>query len=494
MSIFFPQCFGFLSAVLDGFGGGNSSPQVIPFLPRHASVLLNGYREADTFEVEFDAKAFPFSPELIRSAAVELYVFQTDGLLVDGLQKHVQDDVVFDFSQFQTHDRTDEVTGEQIRGNLVVTGLVDNASLQYGTSGRSLRLSGKDYTSLLVGRDWPPDKRVPVGKSLKDTVQDLVDESIGSSSAGTTLTVRYLDPADVKTVAQGRGLTQKSVTTQSPEVGKKHHPAVKAKGFPVRSGKNYWDVIYGLCLDHGKICYVSGFDVVISDPHTLTQASAQTAAKVAYGRNLRQIEFERAMGKEAVPQVQTFCYDPLTRKQVLVKFPDPVTAQVRQSGQQGQGAADVTGVGTVRESVLKVPPPQGVTDPEMLRSYLKSYYHNVARHEGSMRFQTKSLSDLDGNDLIHLRPGDPVLVSFDAFSVEDLRQLKSDGEREDRLRELGYSKQVAQLVANNFDKLAQLQTPYYVKDVALTWSNSDGLEIDVEGINYIAPARDDVAS
>src|SRR5262249_2985650 len=150
----------------------------------------------------------------------------------------------------------------------------------------------------------------------------------------------------------------------------------------------------------------------------------------------------------------------------------------------------ITGVGTVREQTLRILPPQSITDPGLLRDYCKAYYDNLARHEGTTKFSTKFLTDLDGGNLIGIRPGDPVRVDFDAFVDEDLKQL-SEQDRFSRMRELGYSTEVAQIVATEYDRIQQFKAPFYVKDVTLAWSIADGLSVEVEGINYVAPQRDD---
>src|SRR5215213_252554 len=122
MATFYPQCFGFLSVVFDGFAkaGTEANPQIVPILPREAAVHMNGYREADTFEIDLDAKAFPFSPEQLRSVAIELFMFQTDGLLVDALESHLDTGTRWNLSEFQTDQ------------NRVISGLIDEAKLHYG--------------------------------------------------------------------------------------------------------------------------------------------------------------------------------------------------------------------------------------------------------------------------------------------------------------------------------------------------------------------------
>jgi len=480
--IFYPQCFGFLSVVFDGFTveGTDATPKIIPFLPRTATVHMNGYREADTFEIDIDAKAFPFSPDLLRSCAVELFMFQTDGQLVSNLQTHANGGDAWNLSPYQTDE------------NRVISGLVDDAKLHYGDDGRSFRLSGRDYTSLMINRDWPDGKRVPAdGGQLDDVVQRLVDEAVSANlHGGRTLTVEYLGAEDVLVRTQGRSLTHKKVVTKPPLVGR-HHSKTQKKGFPVRSGRNYWDVIYDLCLRHAKICYVSGNRVIISDPKTLTAQSEAAAIRVAYGRNLKSLDVSRNMGKEAVPQIVASVYSKKNGKPIEAKWPKVLTPQLKQSSQKGAGAADITGVGTVREQTLRITPPQSIDSQQLLEDYCKAYYDNLARHEGTVSWVTKALKDLKGDDLLSLRPGDPVRVEFDAFVSEDFKEL-SEQQRYSRMRELGYSDEVAEIVAVEYDRLHQFEAPFYVKDCSFAWSIDSGLEVQVEGINYISPKRDDV--
>lgn len=482
--LYFPNCFGFLSVVFDGFtaAGTEATPQIIPFLPRSAAVHMNGYREADTFEIDLDAKAFPFSPDVLRSCAVELFMFQTDGQLVTNLATHTDAGDVWNLSQFQTEE------------NRVIAGLIDEATLHYGDDGRSFRVSGRDYTALLLNRDWPDGKRVPSdGGTLDTVVQALVDDAVGSKQhGGRTLTVEYRGEEAVTVRAQGRSLTQKKVVSKAPPKVGAHHSRTQKKGFPVRSGRNYWDVIYDLCLRHAKICYVAGNRVVISDPKTLTAQKAASAIRVAYGRNLKSLDVARHMGKEAVPQIVASVYSKKEGKAIEARWPKTVTPVLKQSSQKGAGAADVTGVGTVREQTLRVTPPQSITTQALLEDYLKAYYDNLARHEGTVRWATKALKDLKGDDILQIRPGDPVRVEFDAFVSEDFKEL-SEHQRYARMRELGYSSEVAEIVAVEYDRLRQFEAPFYVKDCSFAWSNDQGLEVSVEGINYISPKRDDVS-
>jgi hypothetical protein len=432
---YYPKCRAVLSVVFDGFGGSDSEPTIIQVIPKEAQVYLNGYKEADTWELSFDAKALPFSPDLIRSMAVEIYIF--DSGTTDA-----------DVTQFATEE------------NRVVTGLADNAELQYGQDGRVFRCDGRDYTGLLLDRQWDPKKRVPGGRTLDKVIQEIVDEGVGAAKhGGRTLTVKWVSDDAIPVVG--------AVATKT-----------KKKGRPVKDGANYWDVIYRTCLREGKIVFVRGFDVVITDPQTMTLQSAAQAAKVAYGRNLSSLKVERKLGKERVPQCKVISYDPRTKAQISAVFPetkDKVT----------------TGIGTDKDEV-RVFTVRGIQDKESLKRHAEAMYNNLARAEATASFMTKSLTDLSDVEinLLKLRAGQPVSVSFDPFNVELLEKMTAE-QRFSYLISQGYSQTVAALVASTYDLIDQFRRPLYVREVGVTWSHKEGVTLDVECMNFVSPDRDD---
>lgn len=465
MSVFYPQCYATLKVVFDGFGGTDSNPTVLNVRPRSASAHLNGYKEADTFELEFDAAAFPFSPELVRSMAVELYLFQTDSLTGN------VNDYLNDYD------------------NLTVAGLVDDAAYHASSDGRIFRVSGRDYTALMLDRQWDPTKKVPVGRSLADTVQSLVDEASGAATHGRVLTVKVVGVDETPTLAPNDERNQalvtagkyrthtskRGVTTLSVPTTGKGHVHTNKKGVPVKGGSNYWDVIYRLCIRHGFIVFVRGTDVVISKPQVLTDATTGRLRSVAYGRDLLSLDINRKMGKETVPQIKCISYDPVHMTPISAVYPP--TAKTR-----------TTGIGTKKDEVREVVV-DGITDPGVLLDYAEMYYNALARNEAAYKVSTKDLRDLDGNDLIWLRPGDPLQIGFDAIKPEDLRELSVD-ERLDHLLALGYDIAVASIIANEYDKINQFRQPFYTKQVDLTFAVDSGIQIDAEVVNFISVGRD----
>lgn len=451
MALFYPRCRAIISAVFDGFGGNDSDPNIFQVVPKSASVNLNGYKEADTWSLEFDAKQFPFSPEIIRSLAVEIYMFQVAGAF-DDEEKFAADEPL-------------------------VTGLLDESTLHYGDDGRTFRMSGRDYTALMLDQTWPVNKKVPVGLPLDQTVQQIVDDATQKNKTGRTLTVQFLP--DFEHPILGR--TPETVTRKkvkiSPTTGKGHGKSNR-RGFPVKSGRNYWDVIYALCLRHGFITFVRNNDVIITTPQTLTEQTAQKAVRMAYGRNLSSLEIERHMGKDATPTVIVTSYDPATQQTIRGQYPPAGKTKIK-----------TTGIGTKKDE-FRIVSIAGVTDPAQLQACAETYYNNLARSETRSKFETQWLTDLDGRDLFKFRPGDPVGIEFDPFDGDEMRRL-TVAERYSYLIRLGYSPAVADLVSREFEMLDLFQLPRQCRNATFEYDHESGVSVSVEVMNYNVPQRDD---
>lgn len=434
-TVFYPKCRATLSVVFDGFGGGDSEPMIIQVIPRKCQVYLNGYKEADTWELEFDAVFLPFDPGIIRSVAVEIYLF--DSKSTDA-----------DVSTFATAE------------NRLVTGLADNAEMVVGKEGRSVKMDGRDYTGLLADRQWDPKVKVPSGKPLTDVIQKLVNEGVGAAKhGGQTLTVVWASDDPIPVVGVTATKTKKN-------------------GTPVKDGSNFWDVIYRTCLREGKIVFVRGWEVVISDPQTLTLQSAAQAAKVAYGRNLSQLKISRKLGKEKVPRIKVISYSPNEKKQITAIFPEgkePTT----------------TGIGTEKdeERLFVV---RGITSKAALKKYAEAMYNNLARAEATVSFSTRSLLDLSEKqvNLLRLRAGAPVVVAFDPFNMEVITKMTAE-QRFTYLVDLGYTRAVAATVADAYYHIAAWRI-LYTQEVSVQWSHEEGITIDVQAMNFVSPERDDL--
>lgn len=469
MSTYYPRCKINISVVFDGFGGPETPTVLTDIIPYSASMHLNSYKEADTWEVVFDAKRFPFSPELIRSMAVEIYLYQVE-------------------------DQTTDITWND-PSHLIAIGLVDQATLTEDNDGGKVSLSGRDYTSLMIDRQWDPQTSGTGGKApngdLQDVVQQLVDEATNKDLVGRTLTVKLFDVGDVKTSTGGSAGIQNKVNTT--KIKTTQSKSRKARGIAVKASSTYWDVIYKLCLAYGYIVFVKGLEVWITPPHVL-QDLAATQFHVAYGRNLEKLEVERKMSKEATPQIRVRSANPNAPFIPFEgRFPaDGDTAAAKAGVTQKKGKSKVlfgfTGVGTKKEE-FKVYAVPDCKDVKTLTQIAKATYYTLARGEGIIRFSTPHLKDLDQNDLLTMKAGDSCQVEWDAFTTSTMTDKNlTKAVRMSTLLGLGYAQDVASLVAENYDKLDYFRQPFYIKEVNITWDKDSGCKLDVEAMNFINPA------
>ena len=483
MARFYPECRVNLSVVFDGFGG-KDKPQVIEdIIPLTASVHLNSYKEADTWEITFDAQRFPFSPELVKSAAVEIYMYQREDLTSDPFYADIPQPT-FSITGLVDFAVRAEAADRDRREKLMVTGLVDTLNMTQDEQGGVVSMSGRDYTALLIDREWDPSEsgkrgRIPDGP-LDEVVQKLVDEAVNADEIGRTLEVAFIDyEITPSTNNVAKTVTQKKVTIKSPPTSKSRSKR-KGRGIAVKSDSTYWDVIYKLCMSYGFICFVQGFNVYIAKPHVLysDQEALWGYWRVAYGRNLESLSVERKLSKEAVPQIRVRSFDPKSKIAIEGRFP------------KDKENITTTGVGTKKEEyrVYTVP---DITDANTLKEIARSTYFALARGEGQITFSTPALKDLDNKDLLRMRAGDAVYIEWDAFDAKIMTNAKLGTEQKvSALLALGYKRDVAQLVATQYDKLDYFRQNFYVRTVRYDWNQDSGVRVEVEAINFINAERD----
>jgi hypothetical protein len=430
MAQYFPRCHALLSVVLDGRGAPDTEPLTVFTTPISATVCRNGYHEADTWSLEFDARALPFDPHLIRSAAAFIHMFAADSL---------QDDREWAVPDYE-----------------MVRGLADEGEILLSEDGQVVSMQGRDYTGLLLDAQWDPRKRIPFGGSLDRTIQDLADDA---APPGTRARFEVVWEA----------------SKEPPRTGASRR-STKKKGMWVKPGKSYWDVIYELAISHGFIAYVVGERIVVTDPNTQTRASLEAAPQLIYGRNLDTLSASRRFNKEMVPQIQMSTVDPKTGERIEVLYP-------------AQGEKVTSGLGAKKGEILNIPAPDGVCDRDTLRRIAKVWHADLARAEAVYRAETIHLESIDGQDILRLQPGSPVSLHFDPFNGEQMRAL-TVSQRYDHLTAVGYPPRIASFVAERFDRLGQFTQPYYTRTAEYRWSIDDGLSIAIEAVNYAHEPRE----
>lgn len=441
-----PMCRAQLQIIFDGRGAPNSKALLVEVQPKSATVSRNGYHEADTWSLEFDARLVPFDVDGIAAIAVRIYMW--DGLLAGPESEWA------------------------VEANEMIRGLADEPEFEFVGS-QTISLSGRDYTAAL-DHEWDPRDKIKAGGELTEVVQSIADEAIPEGSVARFLVEWMSD----EPVPHCFGNTR----------------STKKKGAWVKPGKTTWEVIYDLVLGHGFICYVEDSRIIIADPAFQTKENLALTTQLVHGRDLSSLKISRKLAKERVPQMKIVYWDAKGRQKFSVTYPE-------------KGRPPTIGVGFKKDESEVIPAPSYCHDRDSALRFAKMRYELIARGESTYTFSTRAMrvpiqpeiseifrdqADLDVSNersLLNIHAGDAISIVFDPFNREHMR-TQSPAQRYEHMREMGYSDSVSQFVSQNMERIDQFRQPYYVRTISFDWSSSDGLKIEGEGVNYATERRE----
>lgn len=488
--IFRPQARAILQVIFDGYGESvrDSQIQVIPIIPKSVTVHVNSYKQADSYELVFDAGDLPIDPRLIRAGSAEIYIFQTAGSDQRVLSRRrplaepdsggvvSRDPLATTMLELEMPSAADAFTlGNKPR----IVGTFDDTDLELSESGKWVTIRGQDYTAYLAAIQFPPNasgtaRRIPTGKRLDLIVDDLLEEA--DPDRQLSVAVRGLDPGTL------------------PVVGAKETRS-NDRGIPIENGTSYWDVIYKLVERYGFICFVDGLDVVISRPKTITDRDVAQIKRMAWGKNLEHLTMRRHLGREQAPTIEVRSYDPATRKTIVVDYPEGsisretiVTTRgkkpkferrVKQKTTRSKRGKVKT---TVRErDEYQIVTVNGITDPVALARIAENRYHLLGKSERSIVASTRDLRDLNDDDLLSCQAGDAYTIEWDEFNRELLSNPNvAEAVKIRHLESRGFNSEVAREVARRYEILQGLDRPLRFKEGTIEYDCDDGVSIEME--------------
>jgi hypothetical protein len=499
-----PQARAILQVILDGFGdsSADSPTLVIPVLPKSVTVHVNSYKQADSFEMVFDAADLPIDPRIVRAGSAEIFVFNTSSFadkntvlsrkepLADPDKGGVRergdvDTIMLELSTPVSRDRF--TLGNKPR----IVGLFDDDDLEMSESGKWVTIRGQDYTSFLMGVQWPPmpsgaARAIPTGKRLDQFVEDMVSAADPGGNLG--VIVRGINASTLPVV----GASEVRSST---------------RGIPVEQNTTYWDVIYKTVTRHGFIVFVDGYDVVISLPKTITDKDTSQIKRMAWGKNLKHLSMKRHLGREQVPTMIVRSYDPRSKQTISVEYPPngtidrAVVIDSTHSSKHGKGKVRVHQdvkesthtskkgkvTTTLRErDEYQIVDVYGITDRKVLEQMAETRYHLLGKAERTVTFKTRELADLNNSDLLGVEAGDAFLIDWDDFN----RQLLSnpdvtEGAKAQYLVNRGYNSEIATTIARHYSILEGLDRPLRFREGTITYDNEDGVEIEAELLDFV---------
>lgn len=479
--VFYPQARAILQVVFDGFSTDehDSDPLVIPVLPTEARIVRNSYRQADSWELVFEANDFPVDPQLVRAGAAEIFLFDAPGITdadkarnraqaLDGaanqLGRDAVDDLLLDINQATAVDRF------TFSNAPAIVGLFDEQSLDLSNDGKWVSITGQDYTDLLIKRQWKPlpsgrARRIPVGRRLDVILADILSEA----------------DTDGKLQLVVEGLTAERLPTVGKSEARGHR-----RGIPIQQDTSYWDVMYSLAVRYGCILYVRGLDVVLTRPQNLEEGYQRRVKVMTWGHNIESLELNRRLGRVEVPNVVIKATNPETRETITVDYPPGNFTKTKKRG----GGLTKTGskrknsiTKTEEYSIVTV---FGMYDVATLRRAAETRYTLLGRGERTVRITTADLEDAAGNSLLDLHSGDAVAIEFDDFNAELIRNPEvTTGAKVAHLVGRGYGEAVATVIARTYRLLEFVDRPLRVREVSYDWTEEDGLSIEIECQDFI---------
>lgn len=492
--------------------GKDNLSHVLNRVPKSCQVELPGYRQAGKFSIELDWRELPIDPRLIRAAAVEVFFGAVNPN---------------DFSTGMT--RVEEsgrrrsilnVTNDQglPRDDLMVlAGVADSWFTSHTGEGSIVKIEGRDLRGVFL--DSPVNMDVVTKLNLAQPITDLVVDILRGHPAAQYMKVLYI-PEDwpgntPPIVADTKGLTR--------VIRKADGQGASASGGGGGDKPNLWDLITKYCFLVGAIPFFRGRNIVIRPATSVFDPSKPKAGakdrvfdpavrydddgnpfenrKMVFGRNIKELTFERKLAGVKVPVVEVVSFDTSSRergdkKMLIEQWPPLDETAARVSGVAPSGEATQTD-----KVSISVP---GITDRNRLILIAKSLYEEIGRGELGGSCKTGQLSSFKGSnddpDLLRLRPGDPCEFAMDIRAMTSTApgastyldsSRKSFAEAVTEIRTAlsgkatGGDENLARvLVASARSTVVDLLRTFRTANVVFNWSNSNGIQIAFDFQNY----------
>lgn len=479
MATYYPQASVILRVIWEDFNLKSDAAlqevYTLPILARSVTVNINDYSQADTFNCEIDYKQFPFDPRAIRACGISIAMQDTK--------------TIFNADNSL---RVIEPTSE----NTVFQGFVDEESIDFDDTKRTVKLEGRDFTALLIDRKYTGGA-LDLGQSLdtilegllaqlKEAASIILDNRIPvdlptGTAIGATLTKTKISNGSTKALAHAS-----PTSTKAPKLGGKRSQ---------NSNETYWDVIQDLVSRAGLIAYIELDKLVLTKPRALYDRNA--AKQFVYGRNITDLSFKRQLGRKKNFNVNVRSLN-LQTKEVLV-------AEIPQEASDAWASA--TGIPQKRVQIPTVNSDGSKGDPKdapvigfrvpnvnnkaQLIEIGENIYEEIGRQQIEGSFKTKDLETASGTrdkpgcfNLLKLRNGTPLNIKIDQGDLEGINKLDSVDKKTKFLINRCFDRRVAHVLAQTLSN-PRFNTPFYTKSVQFTLDADTGLSIKVDFLNFI---------
>jgi hypothetical protein len=452
VSFYFPQACVRLRILPEDFqlvsDAAKQNPGEVIVIPKEITVSINDHKTSDSFSCELDYSTFPFDPRIVRYCGVVVYMGNVQTL--------------YSGSQLNTI--------EPKESNAIFAGFVDEETITFDDTKRSVRFEGRDFTSLLIDQKYADNVPVFMNEPLDVQIKAYLQ------TFKATEKIKF----DNRT-----GGTLPTIASFFPGFGSA--PLAGAKN--VGTHESYWEIIQDLVSRAGLICYMDIDTLVVTTPRNLYNPRADL--KFVYGKNVKNLTFKRKLGRlkgfnirvrsrvgkevltadiprEATPEWAKDYGIELKDAEVPVLKPD--------------GTLDKT---TNHKAPFITFPVSNIGNKDQLVKIGQSVYEDYSRQQLEGSFETMEMlahsDEIPDFDLTDLNVGIPLAIEIDSSDLTQISRLATVEERTQYLLRRQYDKTLAHTLATTYGKFSPR---FFTKAFSYTL-NEQGFKLKIEFVNII---------
>lgn len=391
--------------------------------------------------------------------------------------------------RFWLGNAADDGTWQPNDADLRFAGVVTRVGriMQNEGSGFTVELDFDDYTAFfLESKPFPPEGVPDFSQTLSQAWARICDHTGPIGDDGQILsTVGALRDRIVFRGKASDVLVGKGVPVRFQKIGK----------VVPKADTDAWSVWQQVVGAVGLVSFMHLDQCIVT---TMTDYYTSVAPPVlVFGQNIAAIEETRDI-KFSGKGIGLTSFDPLTGTTIESLWPPVGDKRVKRKKVGASRASKSTASRAkpkpaptqdqVRKSedreYFDVP---GVTDQSVLDTYAERVWEERSRQEleGTVTTGEMVVERTDGTafDILGLAGGDALRIEFDPEHIFEIGQLTDFDARVARAVDLGYSEQVAEVVARNLGEFAKLDSIFHVKSLSVhaeTASTSDDGQFRVE--------------
>ena len=163
-----------------GFTNDGESSFVLNIVPKRCSVEKGGVRAAGTFNIQLAWQDLPLDPRTIRALGVEVHMGTVSA---EDFARGMDGDRRADGSLYSIL-RTRDPGGRLRAGTLVMLGIADEVSEEYGQDGIGLTITGRDQRGILLSSPLPPDalNKLDYSRAIPEIIVRIRSVTVFNSS------------------------------------------------------------------------------------------------------------------------------------------------------------------------------------------------------------------------------------------------------------------------------------------------------------------------